>query len=313
MRKILVTAISGDVANGILKALKETQDEIYGCDIYDYPVGMDKVISFWKSDLAVDPYYIEHLLEKCKELEITHLIPVNEQEIKAVSEHIEEFRENGIKVVINRPDLIDIFLDKYKTYEYLNNVDGIYVPRTYTCSEFEEDGKEYIVKLKNSCGSKFLKVIKTKQQLEELNLKEEDYIVQEYLTDGTEEYTVGVFSNGEKTVVIIFKRKLEHGHTSFVELVQDASIENAAVTIAKKIRLQGYINIQLRKQNKKNYIFEINPRISGTIYFRHMLGFKDALWWLDLLDEKHDFQYIHKYKEAIGIRELSEKFIVLQQ
>ena len=77
MRKILVTAISGDVSNGILKILRETGDEIYGCDINDYPVAMDKVKQFWKSDLALSPEYIENLILKCKELGITHLIPVN--------------------------------------------------------------------------------------------------------------------------------------------------------------------------------------------------------------------------------------------
>ena len=46
MRRILVTAISGDVANGILKILQDTEDCVYGCDIYDYPVGMDRVITY---------------------------------------------------------------------------------------------------------------------------------------------------------------------------------------------------------------------------------------------------------------------------
>ena len=65
MRRILVTAISGDVANGILKILSETEDEIYGCDVNDYPVGMDKTKAYWKSDYAVSNCYVNNLLKKC--------------------------------------------------------------------------------------------------------------------------------------------------------------------------------------------------------------------------------------------------------
>ncbi len=312
MRKILVTAISGNVSNGILKALRESEDKVYGCDIYDYPVGMDKVQEYWKSDMAVSEEYIPNLLLKCKEYGITHLIPVNEFEIKAINGNAELFHNAGIKLMINSPFVINNFLDKYKTIRYLQEIEKICVPKTYTYDEFVEDGNQYFVKLTNSCGSKYSKIITTKAELDELNLQKDEYVIQEYLSNSDEEYTVGVFSNGTDVSTIIFKRKLEHGYTSFVELVQDKDIDAEAKMIAERIGLKGYINIQLRKQRGKNYIFEINPRISGTVYFRHMLGFTDVLWWLDLLDGKNDFSYRCNYKTAIGMRELTEKFVVLE-
>ena len=311
MRRILVTAISGNVSNGILKILKETDEQVFGCDIYDYPVGMDKVISYWKSDMAVNPSYIENLLKKCKEYGITHLIPVNEYEIRVINNNMEQFKNADIKVMMNEKFIVDTFLDKYKTYQYLKGIEGVHVPRTYRYDEFVEDGQEYIVKLNQSCGSKFFKKIKAKQELDALNLMKDEYVIQEYLENSEEEYTAGVFSDGERTFVISFRRKLEHGYTSFVELVHDETIEKEAKLIAKKVGLKGYMNIQLRKQNGNNYIFEINPRISGTVFFRHMLDFKDVLWWLDLMDGKCDFEYLCKHKTAIGMRELREKFVVL--
>lgn len=84
----------------------------------------------------------------------------------------------------------------------------------------------------------------------------------------------------------MFKRKLENGYTSFVELIFGKVIKECAITIATATNLKGYINLQLRKYEDKNYIFEINPRKSGTVYFRHMLGFTDVIWWLDMLDSK---------------------------
>ncbi len=313
MRKILVTAISGDVSNGILKILRETGDEIYGCDINDYPVGMDKVKQFWKSDLALSPEYIENLILKCKELGITHLIPVNEEEIKVISSHANMFCNAGIKVVINHPYILDTFFDKYSTYEYLRGLDGISVPRTYQYDSFKEDGKRYVVKLRKSCGSKFLETISKKQELEHFGINLKECIVQEYLGDAQEEYTVGVFSDGDRVAVIVFRRKLSHGYTSFVEIIQDEGIEREAGIIAKSLNLRGYINIQLRKQDGRNYIFEINPRISGTVVFRHQLGFSDVVWWLDMLDGAKMPDYKCKYNTAIGMRELHEKFVVLKE
>ncbi|MDE6604118.1 MAG: ATP-grasp domain-containing protein [Lachnospiraceae bacterium] len=312
MRRILVTAISGDIANGILKILQETEDEVYGCDIYDYPVGMDRVIAYWKSYAAVSSAYIENLLKKCKEYQITHLIPANEAEIEVISKNLGLFQEAGIKVMINDPNMIVTFQDKYETIRMLNKIGGIATPRTYLYDDFTEDGQAYIVKLRNSCGSKLLKKIRTIDEITELQVDARDIVIQEYIDEDAREYTVGVFSDGRNTSTIIFRRKLKHGYTSFVELVEDEGICDIAERIVNYMNLRGYINIQLRKHGEKNYIFEINARISGSVYFQYMLGHNIVIWWLDLLDGKLGHVYENKYKKAIGIRELTEKFVIME-
>lgn len=312
MRKVLVTAISGNVANGILKAISETDDMLYGCDVYKYPAGMDRVSQYWKSDFAVHENYLDNLLEQCVRHGITHLIPVNEQEIMRISENIALFEEKNIKVIINKRRILNSFMDKLETYKALKKIDGIDVPETYPYKEFQEDGRKYMVKLRKSCGSKFLKVIRSKAEIDKYNMDEEEYIIQEFLENENEEYTIGCYSNGIKTETITFKRKLEHGYTSFVELEQKKEFELLGAKIASQIGLEGSINIQLRKDGDKYKIFEINPRISGTVFFRHMLGFQDVLWWLNMVDGKTEYCYERKYHKAIGLRELSEKFLVLE-
>ena len=307
----MVTAISGNVSNGILKVLADTEDTVFGCDINDYPVGMDKVEDFWRSDLAVSPCYIGNLLKKCKEYEITHLIPVNEIEIQVVSDNIQKFKNEDIKVIVNEPKIVDVFLDKYQTWRFLKKIEGISIPETFKISDFKGDGTPYIVKPRKGCGSKFLKLITNESELASLNINDNEYIVQKYIDAPEDEYTVGVFSDMLHISTIIFKRKLEHGYTSFVELIRDDTIVEIAEMIAEKIQLKGFINIQLRKYKNKNYIFEINPRISGTVYFRHMLDFTDVLWWLDLSDSK-TYSYSMKYSKAVGMRELNEKFVFLE-
>lgn len=311
MRNILVTAISGDVANGILKCLKESEDNLYGCDVYDYPVGMDKVITYWKSEFAYHEKYISSLLDKCKEYQISHIIPVNEKEIEVINTNRHVFEENKIKLVMNDKDIINEFLDKKKTIQRLSTIDGIDVPQIYKKVEPGQEGKKYIVKPRKSCGSKELKIIQSQEEWNDIS-DQENYVLQEYIDAENEEYTVGVFSNGEKVSVIAYRRKLENGYTAFVELVHDEKMIEIANRIAASIHLKGYINIQLRKKEKCYYIFEINPRISGTVYFREMLGFHDVKWWLDLVDGYEEYSYQQVYKRAIGMRELSEKYVVLE-
>ena len=85
---VLVTAISGDIANGILKILQnyDKVDNLYGTDIYDYPVGLNKVDKFYKIiPCAEREQYIIDLLAICDECKIDLLIPTNEKEIVIVS------------------------------------------------------------------------------------------------------------------------------------------------------------------------------------------------------------------------------------
>lgn len=309
MRKILVTAISGNVANGILKEIQNEEDELYGCDVNDFPVGADIVKKYWKSDYAITPKYIGELLKKCEQYGITHIIPANEEEIIEINRNRIQFDEKGIKLLINSEFIINTFMNKYETYKYLLGI-GISVPKTFLFPDFKEDGKKYIVKFNHSCGSKLIKVITKKSEIEEMDIDPYKIVIQEYMENADEEYTVGVFSNGEKTVSIAFKRKLKNGYTDFVELIHDRDIERIAECVSYSIKLKGSINLQMRKDKGLYKIFEINPRLSGTVYFRYLLGFEDAKWWLNLIDDDIDFEYEEQYKKAIGVRELNEKFLV---
>ena len=57
-------------------------------------------------------------------------------------------------------------------------------------------------------------------------------------------------------------------------------IEKLLNEIAARLNLCGSINVQLRLRAGVPYVFEINPRFSSTVRFRHQLGFTDVLWAL---------------------------------
>lgn len=309
MRKILVTAISGNIGNGILKILKPQNCLLYGCDVNEFAAGMDLVQEYWQSKYAVQEGYLEELLEKCRHYGITHLIPVNEREIEVIGKERKKFEDIQVKVLIQSQEILNQCLDKYKTMQLLAD-HGLDVPDTYLIKdEIPYEEKCYICKPRKSNGSKGISVYQSKRDIVEQ--AGADFIYQEYI-NSDEEYTIGVFKNNNTVNVISFLRKLKDGYSYQVELSENESIVKIAHRVADLLELKGFINIQLRHLNGRYFIFEINPRISGTVRFRHLLGFQDVLWWLDLVDQKETEPYQSIYHKAIGIRELNEKYLILE-
>lgn len=310
MRRILVTAISGDIGNGILKILKQSQNcVLLGCDVNDIAVGMDMVSVFWKCKYATEDGYIEELLDKCTLHHITHLIPVNEREIEIISKFRYAFTALNIRLVIQSDELLQICLDKYNTAMFLQK-HGFQTPTTYsTPDQLPENSGRYICKPRKSNGSKNIFLFEKKEDLYQTDL--ENCIFQNYI-DSTNEYTIGVFRHNNLINILAFKRELKNGYSNKVELVHDTGLYDLAEQLALAFSLDGYFNIQLREKDGVYFIFEINPRISGTVRFRDMLGFHDVLWWLDLLDAKKPTQYVCPYSCAVGVRELNEKFLILK-
>ena len=108
-----------------------------------------------------------------------------------------------------------------------------------------------------------------------------DFIWQEHIGSPDDEYTCGVFRTGDgSTRTIVFKRKLSAGITSYAEVVRNEAVERLCVDIAEAIKLSGAINVQLRLRDNQPVVFEINPRFSSTVMFRHVLGYSDLLWAL---------------------------------
>lgn len=310
MRRILVTAVSGDIGNCITEILIRAGEEVYACDINSVVPCMDTVRAFYQSVYAVDPGYMKQLTDACREYGITHLIPTNEREIEVVSAHRSEIEELGVKLIIQSEYIVKNCLDKYLTMQLLADA-GFDVPAFGINTDELEDCR-FIVKGRKSNGSKDIMIFNSKAEFSASGIDiADEYILQKYIEG--DEFTLGVFASGDVVKSIAFKRTLNNGHSHQVELVSDSAFDDMARRAAKLFNLEGYINLQMRLCDGRYYIFEINPRISGTVGFRDKLGFTDVLWWLDLVDGRDTFStYEQKLKKAVGIRYLAEKFVCLE-
>lgn len=312
MTNLLVTAISGNVAAGVLRSLSGHGYCLSGCDVGEYPASIDLVKHCYRVPYAIEESYISKLLQICDTERIQAIIPINEKELEVLDQNRSVFSEKNIKLVMNSSFILHTCLDKYICMQELEKI-GVPVPKTILSEDFHDEIGDCILKPRFGCGSKLVKRVST---AEDIRMCEKEFgrslVVQEYLPDEENEYTMGVFSDGETIRCIIFRRKLTHGYTTYVELVQDKAMEEIGHVVAEKWRLCGSINIQMRQKNGKPYIFEINPRLSGTTHFRALLGFNDALWWCKTEFGQLIPPYIPQYIEAVGIREMNEKIILAQ-
>lgn len=246
--------------------------------------------------------YIDFLKRIIRKESINFFLPVSEPEIEVINLMREEFEKTGVKLLLNNKFILDNFLDKLKTAQYLESI-GIKAPRTILLKEYDGSfGFPLIVKARKGCGSKRLWKVDNLFDLDYIRMKDDGcLIVQEYIGTAEDEYTTGVFSDGKNISSISFKRKLGNdGTTLEALLVNESFLNRLSMQIAINTRLVGYINIQSRRVMDIFIPFEINPRISGTVLFRKAFGFDDIIWWINvLLGRGYYYKPLHKSGRAI--------------
>lgn len=311
--KILITAVGGDIGQSVISALLETEyaELLCGCDINRYSAGRALLKTFFPVPELVgnEKGYRGGIRKIVKKYGIKFILPLSEKEIGHFSEYEEYYEKIGVKVLILKRDILEICFDKYKTIRYLAD-NGFYVPATYTVEDYPGEFKyPIILKKRASCGGKGVIIVQDEEELVFYLKRNPDIIVQENIGSIDQEYTVGVFSDGKNVFSIAFQRYLGYGGmTKHAKLVHDKKLLKQAEKIARLFRLKGSMNIQFRKSGNKYVPFEINPRISGTVYFRHHFGFKDVKWWLDVLFGKKIYYIDRKKIKGVAVRSIGSVF-----
>lgn len=313
--RILITGVGGDIGQSVIKCLEESIYKPYliGCDIDPYAAGKKNVDVFFQAPhaRAADEYF-KFLAEIIKSTTPNYILPTTEAEIEFYDANRKVFDEHSIKLLINNTHIINTFLNKYNTIEFFKK-HGFNYPETYRLSEYRSElGFPVLVKPEKGSGGKKIEMLYDETDLNYIKQKYKDAIVQEIVGNIDEEYTVGIFSDGSKIFSIAFRRYLGYGSlTKFAELTINKDIESLAIRLARACKLKGSINVQMRKTEIGFIPFEVNPRLSSTVYFRHFFGFNDLEWWINIY-EGHQNEYNLKYTKGIGVRTINETFFDLE-
>ena len=309
--KFLVLGAHGDIGISICKVIKKSFKNaiVEGSDIKSH--GMGDLI-FDKVHKISGPHQNKYKTEIKKIAnKFDLIIPSNEKEIYFLSKNNLGINE---KLLINNFQIINKFTNKIK----LNNFLKIYYSNLslsfcVTSKDFNKiKKKQYPLFLKKNMGSgnQGYLVIKNKS---EMNKKvDKDMVAQEYLDKDYEEFTCGIFRARNFTSSIIFKRKLHpSGFTYHAKVYENNKISKIMENLANNINLYGSLNIQFKKKGNKIKVFDINTRLSSTVFFRDLMGFKDLVWWIkDKLKKAYSPKFnIKKVKNQTIVKIFEDKII----
>jgi carbamoyl-phosphate synthase large subunit len=285
---VLVTGAGSVYGLGILRALKASVLPIktIAIDTNPYSLGLyfaDK--SFIAPRAADEESYYMFIENLCKDHQIKAIFIGSTAELPFYSKNRESLETStGAKVFVNSPEAIELCTDKWLTMCHLSRC-GFQIPESFRYPEdagmlssfIESAGFPLIVKPRFGRGSVGVVLVKDKQQLLENIKGKESLIIQEYLTDEEQEFTVGICINQKGKVIskIALRRYLMEGVS--IAAVSDAyhHIADYCAVVASTLGAYGAINIQLRLKDGKPVIFEINPRFSSSTGMRLLFGINE--------------------------------------
>lgn len=281
---ILVTGCGGDIGQSIGKILKKSPlfETVVGCDIHDEHAGIFIFDKAFTVSRCTSESYRSDLQNIIDDMEIDVILPASEPELRYLTEHGIEGEFLDRTLISANLKSREIGFDKLNTVQFLKEKDLPY-PNTQVLSEIDSPEFPLIVKNRSGSGSKLNFKVTDQEEFRYLQHKFPDFIAQEFIEEGNGEYTCGLYSSRSAGIFrsIIFQRKLTNGYSGYGTIIEDSRITDLLHSVAVDLDLNGSINVQLRFSGDKPKIFEINPRFSSTVLFRHLFGFKDLIWSLE--------------------------------
>ena len=289
---VVVTGVGGDIGNGIGRILLESNfvKKIIGCDLHDEHSGRDIFDECVILPEANSANYLKVLEDVAFSFQADAVVVTSEPELRFITKLTHESLVSLPLVMANRKAM-SIGFDKLRTIEFISDL-GKSVPWTTVISESDPVNYPCILKSRHGAGSQSVFFLNDSSNLESYRKLFPEYICQEYVGNESAEYTCGVYGCADGEVrIIIFRRRLVSGVTSYAELVESKEIKSFCMDIAKALELRGSINIQLRYTECGPMVLEINPRFGGGYPLTSAAGcsYVELLIREYLLDEKIPF------------------------
>jgi carbamoyl-phosphate synthase large subunit len=283
---ILVTGCGGDIGQSIGKILLKSvyTENLFGIDISEKNASQFIYPNFTVGLPFTHPDYLKRLELFIEENAIDIIIPIAEPELRFFSSKNILDTVGKAKMITASSLALEIGFDKFKTAEFLKK-ENMPFPKTFLAKDIKVmDSVPMILKSKTGSGSKDIYKIDSLEEFLFYTRKAiGDYVVQEFITEENGEYTCGLFRSSKGEIRSqIFKRELTGGYSGYGEVIENNNITSLLEKLAVKLDLVGSINIQLRiTEEHTPKIFEINPRYSSTVLYRHLFGFEDLIWSIE--------------------------------
>ena len=340
----MTAASGGSVGEQVLEALRMSKIPYYivTTNIEAERNGLYEADRGYLIPPASHRQYIPRLLAIARKEKIQVLIPGSTPELDVISKYREKFINEGILPLINAKAVIETCQDKLKTMGFLKTNKLLFPKFSFLQKAALPKGLRFPVVVKPLKGGGGSRNVFLAQNQEDLNYYYQYFqkqklipLVQEYVGDATQEYTVGVLTDFEGVLIgsIALKREVKGDLSVRTELqnikpnkkplvlstgfsqgfVDDyPEIRKYSEKIARALGSRGPLNIQCRKTPKGIYTMEINPRFSGTSAIRSLLGFNEPDFLIRKYLLKQKIGQV-KYKKGLVLRDLRMVYISFNQ
>ena len=237
-----------------------------------------------------NPGYIKQLLSIVKNNQVKLLIPTIDTELKVLAENKKKFAKLGCHVLVSSEEIIDICMDKRKTYRFLIK-NGFESPVTMsTSAALSKSNLEWpcLIKPWDGSAGKDIHLVHNLDELKFFARKIKKAICQEYIEG--QEYTCDVYVDFKNKVRCVVPRKrleVRAGEVSKSQIVKNQKVMEKSTKLVETLGAgPGVITIQLFLTSHDKLIFtEINPRFGGGAPLSIKAGANFPKWILqELLD-----------------------------
>jgi len=304
---ILLTGVGCPGIVGTLKALRHNPSKervfIFGIDMDHNAVGRLMCDTFQRVSCPERADYIHILQRICEVNKIDIVIPQTTRESIILSEYKSTFTHQGIKVLVNEPDVMNLYNDKHAL---LNMCEQLNLPcASYRTVQTQNDligsirkmGYPYnpiVIKPLVGNGGRGVRIIDKQPDFNTyLNQKPDgmrttlsdlinifktaetwpNILLMEYLPG--KEYSVDVLNipKNKRMIIPRVRDKIRSGISFITSVVHNYKIESQINSLLENKPLFGVFGFQFKEnENGTPCLIECNPRIQGTMVAAQMAG-----------------------------------------
>jgi carbamoyl-phosphate synthase large subunit len=284
--RILVTAVGGNIGQGVVKALRAGRRDYFiaGTDMEPRSAGFALVDRAYTVPAAGAESLTARLIEIIEADRIEAVCVCSPAELTFFGRARGALEAaTGVRILVNPEPVLRVGQDKLETARFLER-HGFPYPETAAASDaaaveglIERWGFPVIVKPRLGWAATNVLRLDSRAAIETACTLVPDGVVQRYLPSDAEEYTAGVVGSAatRRFAWIVLRRELQQGTTYRTELAQDPAVGARIVAMAQALGVEGVCNFQFRLEGGEPFVFEINPRFSGTSGIRYLYGFND--------------------------------------
>jgi carbamoyl-phosphate synthase large subunit len=283
-----VTGAGGPAGVAVIRSLLARDDvEVFAADMDGWASGLYLVPS--ENRRIIPPGraegFVDEMIGLCADDRIDVLFSTVDVELPGLAARRDELSAAGTALAAPTLETLEVCLDKFRLAGRCSP--SVAVPETRLLNS---DGVAadwsfpVIVKPRSGAGSRGVKLIADREELEALGI-DESIIIQENLPG--EEFSVDVLAGLDGTVIAAVPRsreRVDSGVSIAGRTVRRPELSDTAADVARAIGLTGVANVQLRYSSTGiPALLEVNPRFPGAMPLTIAAGVDMPSLLLDLV------------------------------